>query len=497
MKKIFQYAFSIGVLLAVSSCDKYLDVNTDPNSPKEVSVDPLLTGATVNTAFGAGSDLFRYSALIVQQFSGQGAGANQTQDYERYKISGSDMNNVWSSMYNTSLENLNIIVQKSGTTFPEYSGVAKILIAYHYQLIVDAWGKAPYSEAFQLTKNTSPKFDDGTAIYPAMIALLDDGIKDLNAAGKSPTASTIYAVGGAAGKTKWIRAANTLKLRMYINQTKLGAAGSTDKIAALVASGALFIDSNADNFEQAFATTNQNAFDQFERKRVDYLFPNATVVNLMNSKTDPRRFRFFTPFPFTYNTAVATFKGATQGDALSIKYSRSHIYFRGDTTKPAIPNVDGSINSLGGWDYTGTAPGRMLNAAESNFIRAEAALANPAVGSAQTFYAAGITASMSAAGVPTAAITAYLATPAGTLAGTDAQKLQQIIEEKYVGNMGVVLQPWSDWRRTGYPAILKVTVNPTTSEIPRILPYPDSETSLNKNAPAQHPLTDRVFWDKQ
>ena len=89
----------------------------------------------------------------------------------------------------------------------------------------------------------------------------------------------------------------------------------------------------------------------------------------------------------------------------------------------------------------------MLTFAEYNFIRAEAALMG-APGSAQTFFTAGITASMQEVGVSAAEIANYLAVPSnGTLSGTTAQQLQQIIEEKYVASFGVSVEPWNDWRR--------------------------------------------------
>jgi hypothetical protein len=114
---------------------------------------------------------------------------------------------------------------------------------------------------------------------------------------------------------------------------------------------------------------------------------------------------------------------------------------------------------------------------------------------AQTFFTEGIRASMLNAGVAPADITTYLAAN-GTLTGTDDQKLKQIIEEKYVALYGVIEEPWTDWRRTGYPSIVKVS-NAVLSDIPRSLPYAQSEMDLNPNAPPQKAnILERVFWDK-
>lgn len=486
-----------------SSCSDYLDVNIDPDAVQDAPIEQLLTSTTVSIGFFAGSDLHRYSSLLAQQFSGQGQGATtQTQEYDRYNIQGSDLNNVWNFAYATILSDLELVVQKAATeNSPHYAGVAKVLKAYMYQLMVDAWGKIPYTEALKFTGNTAPAFDNGEAIYNDLDRMLDDAINDLNAATsiKSPAAnSTIYPGAFTASKAKWIKLANTLKLRMYLHQSKKDRAGTVTKITNLINSGATFLDANGDNMQMAFINEarRQNPIHQFELDRANQFFPAATLVDLMNLRSDPRRSRYFTPFPFTRPFETATYTGAKSGDAPSFKYSRLHTYLRGDTTNTTVvaPQADGSIKNTD-YTYNGVAPIRMLTFAEYNFIRAEAALYG-APGDAQTFFQAGIRASMTGVGVPTAQIDAYILAN-GTLSGTEADKVRQIIEEKFVANYGVMMEPWNDWRRTGFPAI-NFPVNALTNFTPRSLFYPQSEIDLNPNAPAQKvDMSERVFWDVQ
>ena len=502
LNKFFKYSVLVMGISLLSSCKDFLDVNVDPDAVLDAPIEQLLTSATVSVGFFSGSDLQRYSALLAQQYSGQGTGATtQPQEYERYNIQGSDLNNLWSLLYSTVLSDLELVIQKAAAeNSPHYAGVAKILKAYSYQLIVDAWGKAPYTHALLFTENTSPAFDDGEAIYGALDRLLTEAIADLNATTsiKSPGAnSTIFTGGYAASKPRWEKLANTLKLRMLIHQSKKDKAGTVQKISALVASG-VFMESNADNFQMPFFNENRrwNPIHQFEIDRFNQLFPNATLVDLMNLRNDPRRIRYFTPFPFTRPFDMASFAGAKGGDAPSIKYSRMHTYLRGDTTNTTavVAQADGSITDKA-YSYTGAAPIRMLTFAEYNFIRAEAAVYG-APGDAEAFYQAGIRASMTAAGVPTAQIDAYIAA-SGTLAGTDDEKVRAIIEEKFIASYGVIMEPWNDLRRTGYPAIT-IPPNALVAELPRSLYYPQSEIDLNPNAPAQKAgLNERVFWDVQ
>ena len=431
MKKILLYV-SAGLLIgSITSCQKYLDINQDPDRIVETKapMDLLLTNVTVNTGFASGSDLFRYPALIMQQFTAQTQGGEvQTQQYEKYLLQSADVNNLWSTFNATTLNDIEIIIaQAKANGSPYYSGVAKLLKAYNYQHLVDAFGNIPYTEAQQTSANTSPKYDDAAAIYTALLALIDEAIADLNqpTSAFSPGAnSMIYSGSFATKKANWIRFGNTLKLRLLIHYSKLDNAGMVSKITALVNSpSASFMTGNADTF----------------------------------------------------------LRGAASG---------------------GVPTGTGAYNPLpsntpAGITYDGTAPIRMLTFAEYNFIRAEAAVYG-APGVAQTFFQAGITASMQNAGVAAVDIATYLATN-GILTGSTSNMVSQIIAEKYISSYGVMQECWSDWRRTGFPAIT-IVGNAVIPQIPRILPYPQSEADANQKFPGQKSdlfsTANRTFWDK-
>jgi Starch-binding associating with outer membrane len=501
MKKIL-IPVSVIFLLGLVSCKKYFDINKDPDRIAEASapINLLLTNATVNTGFSSGSDLNRYAGLLMQQYSGQTTGGEtQTQQYEKYLLQSSDVNNMWNLFYATTLNDLEVIISLATTqNAPYYRGVAKLLKAYNYHHLVDAFGEVPFSEAQQTSSNTSPKFDDGAAVYTALIKIIDEALADLNgpSTGLEPGAnSTIYSGSFSTKKANWIKFGNTLKLRLLIHSSKLSLTETVAKITTLVnQSGVSFFASNADNFEMPFFNlqNRQNPIHQFDLSRANYLFPNKFLVDAMNIKSDPRRASYFSTFPF----GSTTYAGAASGDAQSQKYSRIHSYLRGAATG-GTANADGSTPAnpfAGSITYDGTAPIRMLTFAEYNFIRAEAAVYG-APGNAQTFFQAGITASMQAAGVSALDISTYIALY-GTLAGTNSEQVSQIINEKFVANFGVMQESWTDWRRTGFPSILKVS-NAVTTDIPRSLPFPQSEIDANKNAPPQKPnLLVRVFWDK-
>lgn len=469
-------------ILTTTSCKKFFDINTNPDAVSSAPIDQQLSSLTVNVGFYAGSDMSRFSSIIAQQFSGQSTGAqNQTQDYEKYLIQGSDANNAWATMYATILNDAqNIIVKATAEGSPHYSGVAKILKAYAYQITVDFYGDVPYSETQQLTLNTQAKYDSAEQIYTSLITVLNEGIAEVNAttSNKSPgDNSTIFPGDFDASKAKWVKFANTLKLRLYLHYSEKDPAFAKAQIDQLINSGAAFIASNDDNFQMFFGSVaaSQNPIDQYQNARIGYLVANNNLVSLMNSKADPRRPFYFTQYPAGSGLYVGSIGGASP----SQNYSKFNTYLRG---------------ALANGSYAGNAPIRMLTFAEYNFIRAEAALRFASPGVAQAFYAAGITASMQDAGVASGAITTYLAAN-GILAGTPAQQLEQIINEKYVANYAVLVEPWTDWRRTGYPAAIVPPANAVVQFVPRSLYYPQSEIDLNPNAKQKSGLNTRIFWD--
>jgi hypothetical protein len=497
--KIISVAFA--GLVMFSSCKKYLNINTDPDNipATNAPIAQLMTSAQMNLAFEGGSDLYRYTALIAQHMSGQASQPNQTYDYDRYNITGSDENNVWGSIFATTLSDLELIIKGAAASgSPHYAGVAKILKAYEYSLVVDTWGDAPYSEAQQLDANTAPHYDKDSTIYTKLITLLTEAVTDVNQTTSNLTLgsnSLIYPGTFSTTKANWIKLANTLRLRLLLHYSKKNPAFAVQQMTALINSGATFMASNADNFSLPFnnLANQRNPIAQFETNRPNYLFANNSMVSLMNSKGDPRRASYFTPFP--YASSPATYLGVTPGDPTTVNYSRIHTFLRGAASGTPTPNAQGGITSTA-LTYTGAAPIRMVTYSEYCFIRSEAALMG-APGDPQAWFTLGITASMQEAGVSAAAITTYL-TANGTLTGTNANKLRQIIEEKYIALFGVSVEPWTDWRRTGYPILTPPSNRlPQVTAVPRSLFYPQSEIDLNPNAPAQKSadLQTRVFWD--
>lgn len=321
-------------IVAMSSCKKFLDINKDPdrlpdsNSP----IAQLLTGAQVNLGFEGGSDLFRFTTEIMQHMSGLASQPNQTFEYYRYNITGSDQNNVWSSMNASTLSDLQLIINQGGLS-PYYTGIAKILKAYEVSKMVDVWGDVPYSQAQLLTANTQPAYDDDATIYPKLILLLTEAINDMNATTSvlTPGTNSVMYTNSSwtAARALWIKLANTLKLRLILHTRKVDANWAIQMNTLINTAGITFMTSNADSWQMNFydIANQRNPISAFEVSRPNYLFADRSMVERMIAKSDPRR-----PFYFTLFPDIASFvpinvptTAASSGNTLTFAYTPTII----------------------------------------------------------------------------------------------------------------------------------------------------------------------------
>jgi len=145
-----------------------------------------------------------------------------------------------------------------------------------------------------------------------------------------------------------------------------------------------------------------------------------------------------------------------------------------------------------------TSPLPIVTPFEIMFVKAEAQLAGGDATAARATLEAAIESNMAWLGVDAADIATYVAALSAT---TD---LELIMNEKYVA-MFSTGESWTDWRRTGFPAI-SAPAGANLSDIPRRMPYPEGEYLYNgDNVP--FPITStpevkfgvdpshRLWWD--
>ncbi|MEE9349176.1 MAG: SusD/RagB family nutrient-binding outer membrane lipoprotein, partial [Flavobacteriaceae bacterium] len=204
--------------LSFTSCDEYLDVNDDVNNPSADQVTPeLILPAAQNGSVSAKlGTQNRFGTTMMNQWAGDVTNFTGGNDDEYfYNINNTFYAGIWNNMY-LATDKLQAIINLNSNENVNFAAIATILKAHNMQYIVDMYGNAPYSEAFQRGDNYQPAYDNAMDIYKGIVSSLDSAVAMIGNAGieaKNPGASDVM-MGG--DMDKWVRFANTLKLKLLV-----------------------------------------------------------------------------------------------------------------------------------------------------------------------------------------------------------------------------------------------------------------------------------------
>lgn len=466
-KKTLKTMLGLSLLLGMSSCEKYLDINVNPILKSDVTMAEILPTAQFYT-----SELSYSQAYITCQYIqqiGSNVGQNGTDAQAEADNSGG-----WSNFYLNVLPNLNTLIKKSDAqASPAYGGIAKVLMAYNLGVATVNWENIPFTEADKL--NFAPNYDSQESIYGQINTFLDAGIADLakNTGSKPTTDDLIY--GG--DLTKWTKLAYTLKARYAMHQSAKNATkAATDALAALSKG----FTSNADDFQLMYNSRNLSPW--YSRVALANNTGNLTItfsntlVSKMNDLADPRL-----PIMATLRKNQTVYAGVLPG-----RGSGATVDF-----------------TTAGWYSNVNSPIQMSTFAEAKAIEAEANFilnggTKTSVGStakAYDAYIAMIDASMSKLGVSATAKAAFLAKEAVAVKA-EKLKLENILNQKFVA-MFLIGDIWTDYRRYDYfslslPEQHNVDLNGKWIQRMR---YPSSETARNSVVAQKNfkNLTDKMW----
>ncbi|MDB5226981.1 MAG: Starch-binding associating with outer rane [Bacteroidota bacterium] len=506
--KNLKIIFAALVLLSISSCSKYLDTNTDPNKSQKSRVDLVLTSAEVNIAYGIGERHTNQMLVWNQYWTGDQSVI--TNDWDKNDMSPGDGSVPWNTLYSQSLTSLKYLIDQGVDA--KYAGVAKILMAYEYQVLVDLYGDVPFTEALKgsdATPNRAPAVDDDAAIYPQLLTMIDDGL----ALVATPLSAAVHHVDGdlifGGDDDEWTRFGNSLKLRILMRQTNTGDATIATQVGNLVstiggATGFEFTTKKYAGVEflsAASAALNANPlWTELEGGALkNYYYASATAIDYLKGTRDPRIDFQYTP-PQTGDSAgihVGLAQGDQQDIPLGLTYSRPKggKYDPGGDAKLYGPNV----------------PFILISNWEIDFFLAEAAARGWIPDDAQTLYNTAVQTNFDYFGAGDAS--GFLATGSAA-AGTGGMydmtslnsQLKSIALQKWVSMNGIqATESWTETRRMDNtsnpifqsPGGIFVEPNQTVmpGSYPSIMYYSEQEVSINPNI-HQHALTDKVFWDK-
>ena len=491
MKKFFLSIFAISAL--ITSCASEDDIYNDDslkayeasgeyffaNAQKEL-VDQLTT-PSVNL------NVFRY-------FSQYWAATTYRAE-SRYDLTTRNIpDNHWNNLYAEALGNFkkakeNILTESKPALMSETEwskiqqnrvAIIEVLMVYIYQVLVDSFGDIPYSQSLDIVNTPLPKYDDDAVIYPQLLVRLNAAIAKLDTGYGSITPSQDLVYGG--DVAKWKLFANSLKAKIAINLADVNSTLAKSSIEEAYAAGV--IETNSNNALLTYNTfaPNYNLIHEelVQSNRNDFV-PASVFVNKLNSLSDPRRPIYFTPLGGTTNTFV----GGNYGYQNLLPYDDSYSHI-GDKIKE--PNL----------------PGVLIDAAEINFILAEAAERSYSVGSAATHYENAVKASLTFWGVNNTDATTYYNQASVNYSTATGTWKEKIGNQAWIAMYNRGFESWTFFRRLDFPGIVAPpSAYPVADgKIPVRLTYPSTEPNINganwsaaSSAIGGDKLTTKVFWD--
>ena len=223
MKKIIYSAVLIAVMIMASCKKDYLDINENPNQPTASSA--LLVLPSALNVTGGRFEHNEIGSLWAGQWSivTSVTGFFEQKTYNVPSTIGFTRN-LWSSCYDNLLDYDYVEKDANVKGLKMVEGIAQVMKVFNYQLLVDAYGNVPYKESLKgLNGLNNPVYDKAEDIYADLIPKLDIALKNLAVPflgeNEKPTVEDIIFQGD---RIKWIRFANTLKLRILMRQSESG-----------------------------------------------------------------------------------------------------------------------------------------------------------------------------------------------------------------------------------------------------------------------------------
>ncbi len=532
---------TLAMFLFATSCNEILELEgnlTDPNgvSPELADFNLVLNNAMIEFAqFAdeASDETMPYARLTALDGGNRYDNADNSASFDF----------LWFQAYAEVLPDLDLVIERSGTSFTQHSGIAKTIKAYTLMSLVDLFGDVPYSEAGDGT-NFNPKLDSGESVYNAAAALLDEAIAELGSGGPAINTDLFYSTGD-----QWLRLANSLKLRYNLNTRLVG--GSASEINDIVASGNLITDS-ADDWAFNYGSNRVNPdsrhpyySDGYEDGGPSWYLSNYYMWLFFGEKDneDPRlRYYFYRqdcdetdedpftldclsqPYPSHWDPGfpfcTASLEWGDPNEEYAGYWGRDHGNDDGippDDLKrtawgvyPTGGSFDADncaqVSNMGTDGLGGAGIQPLIMSSYVYFMRAEAALTMGTNDDARTMLEMGVRQSIGKviafgaadadpAFVPTEeAINAYV-DEVLSLYDSASEPLEVVMKEYMLALQGQGLEAYNNYRRTCMPSNQQPTRDADPGGYARSFWYPASSVSSNSSISQKGGVTTPVFWD--
>ena len=452
------YIFATLLLLAVGCTKDFTEINTNPNAPIEVQPSLLLRQVIYN--YG---DEMAYEGFTAGNLLGQYFTMVDFNLFDRHALSSPQVGgNPWPVIYRNLRDNELILEQsRTAPAAAVYEGPALILKAYMAAALTDIYGDVPYFNALRGQEGTvTPAYDAQEEIYTAEGGILDNlekGVAAIAAYNGVQTLDGDVLFGG--DLENWTRFANSLRLKYLLRiSAKQDVSG---EVQAIFDEGN-FIAENAQNAAFDFTDGQPNNFRMANLRAGDFnlFILSETAEEILEGNDDPRQNVFFRPAQ--NGTEDDEFRGFLNGL---------------DASATSISVADYSLTGMIFRENTGRLDANFMTAAETHFLFAEAAERGLLSADAQNLYEEGVRLSFEYWQTDLPAD--YLTAGAAAYGADDADKIEQIITQKWTHNIINGYEGWIEWRRTGFPELKTVAASLNNDLIPVKMPYPPDEQALN------------------
>lgn len=500
MKRIL-FIFSLFTLI---SCEKFSDLEVNPNSPEAVPASLVLNGIenSINQRPWGLEQRWNQFACCNYNYYGN----------QEYNWSGA-------SLYYTTLKNVLKMEAEAkkaaGKDLNPYAALGKFFRAFLFYEMTMRVGDLPLTDALKANEVLKPRYDTQRDIFIQVIKWLEEANKDLAqliAASDNSLLGDFYFNNDL---RKWQRTVNTFRLRVLIALSKkegdagLGIAQDFAKVFN-DNSGYPKMTGMADNFQYVYV----NPFNKYPINPDNFGFDatrynmSATYLGLLTTLKDPRTYVVADPSGSKLKEGLlpsnhAAYVGASPAEDLADMSSKAGIN-NGAGYVPGIYSFYGRKRYYS--TYT-AEPTILIGYPEMCFNVAEAINRGWLTGDAEDWYKKGIQASIGFYGIKEGANTFFYLKAGGKVidggdynsfavdfifsdyynqssvkyAGNTTAGLNQILQQKYLAffqNSGY--EAYYNYRRTSIPSFAKNGPGTGNSGlIPLRFQYPGSELTTN------------------
>ncbi len=495
MKNIKNYILlAVGVSILSTGCKKFGefgDTNVDQTRVSTAATKALMTYAMQKTQARGDQNTAAVTTLSsTGAIFGQHLSEGPYLTVSPFNDAGSTLNPSYYTFYSEILKNLNQIITFAKAGAPEASpagngsinnqiAVARIMKAYVFWKVTDRWGDLPYVEALN-SENITPKFSKQEDIYKDLFKELKEAAAQIDG-GAGPTGDIMFN----GNMSSWKKFAATQRLLMALRLSKVypnaGDFAATEFTAAVAATPLTASETLVYTFQSGDPNNYNPWYNNYSISNRNDFAISKTLVDIMKKNgtgTDPRLPVYGELLP--------------GNNVIGLEF--------GTQVQTNIPN---SYSRIGSRLRAAGAPAYIFTGAQVQFALAEGAKIGWISGgdvSAATYYNAGIDASLTQYGVanPT------FKTAVG-IVYNPATALQQIGTQRWVALYLDGWEAWSEFRRTGFPALVPGPNSQNGAVIPRRVGYPTADQTTNKDnysaALAQqgwtaNSINNRMWWDK-